>query len=152
MFAEHDLELEHVESYRPKWPTLMTYHHSMFVLVPGSGPGEVSIAVPEAITGPFGIWSVTVRNAEMSDEVTSQVAPSPSPSTCRGCSEIAWPFGEDRVTVSGPMYRAPCHHQDPALALVGVVEDRGAFHQDVALLGDVTTRTSRPPSACRDIR
>ena len=39
VFAEHDLELEHVESYRPKWPTLMTYHHSVFVLVSGSGIG-----------------------------------------------------------------------------------------------------------------
>ena len=39
VFAEHDLELEHVESYRPKWPTLMTYHHSVFVLVPGSWIG-----------------------------------------------------------------------------------------------------------------
>ena len=39
VFAEHDLELEHFESYRPKWPTFMTYHHSVFVLVSGSGIG-----------------------------------------------------------------------------------------------------------------
>ena len=32
MFVEHDLETAHVESYRPKWPTLMTYHHTLFVL------------------------------------------------------------------------------------------------------------------------
>ena len=32
MFREHDLEAVHVESYRPKWPTLMTYHHTLFVL------------------------------------------------------------------------------------------------------------------------
>jgi SAM-dependent methyltransferase len=32
MFMEHDLDIAHVESYRPMWPTLMTYHHSMFVL------------------------------------------------------------------------------------------------------------------------
>lgn len=32
MFLEHDLEVAHVESYRPKWPTLMTYHHTLFVL------------------------------------------------------------------------------------------------------------------------
>jgi len=31
-FTEHDLETVHVESYRPKWPTLMTYHHTLFVL------------------------------------------------------------------------------------------------------------------------
>jgi ubiquinone/menaquinone biosynthesis C-methylase UbiE len=34
MFMEHDLEAVHVESYRPKWPTLMTYHHTLFVLEP----------------------------------------------------------------------------------------------------------------------
>lgn len=39
VFAEHDLELDHVESYRPKWPTLMTYHHSLFVLSPGRAVG-----------------------------------------------------------------------------------------------------------------
>ena len=32
VFMEHDLEVIHVESYRPKWPTLMTYHHTLFVL------------------------------------------------------------------------------------------------------------------------
>jgi SAM-dependent methyltransferase len=32
MFMEHDLASVHVESYRPKWPTLMTYHHTLFVL------------------------------------------------------------------------------------------------------------------------
>lgn len=32
MFMEHDLKVVHVESYRPKWPTLMTYHHTLFVL------------------------------------------------------------------------------------------------------------------------
>ena len=32
VFREHDLEATHVESYRPKWPTLMTYHHTLFVL------------------------------------------------------------------------------------------------------------------------
>jgi SAM-dependent methyltransferase len=32
VFHEHDLEATHIESYRPKWPTLMTYHHTLFVL------------------------------------------------------------------------------------------------------------------------
>ena len=32
VFMEHGLEPVHVETYRPKWPTLMTYHHSLFVL------------------------------------------------------------------------------------------------------------------------
>jgi SAM-dependent methyltransferase len=32
VFMEHDLEAVHVESYRPRWPTLMTYHHTLFVL------------------------------------------------------------------------------------------------------------------------
>ena len=32
VFMEHDLEVVHVQSYRPKWPTLMTYHHTVFVL------------------------------------------------------------------------------------------------------------------------
>ena len=31
-FMEHGLEAVHVETYRPKWPTLMTYHHTLFVL------------------------------------------------------------------------------------------------------------------------
>jgi SAM-dependent methyltransferase len=32
VFMEHGLSAAHVESYRPKWPTLMTYHHTLFVL------------------------------------------------------------------------------------------------------------------------
>lgn len=32
VFDELGLGVRHVESYRPKWPTLMTYHHTMFVL------------------------------------------------------------------------------------------------------------------------
>jgi len=32
VFDELDLEPRHVETYRPKWPTLMTYHHTVFVL------------------------------------------------------------------------------------------------------------------------
>ncbi len=32
VFLEHGLEATHVESYRPRWPTLMTYHHTLFVL------------------------------------------------------------------------------------------------------------------------
>ena len=32
VFEEHGLEVVHVESYRPLWPTLGTYHHSLFVL------------------------------------------------------------------------------------------------------------------------
>jgi hypothetical protein len=32
VFMEHGLAVSHVESYRPKWPTLMTYHHTLFVL------------------------------------------------------------------------------------------------------------------------
>jgi SAM-dependent methyltransferase len=32
MFMEHSLVPVHVESYRPKWPTLGTYHHTLFVL------------------------------------------------------------------------------------------------------------------------
>lgn len=32
VFMEHGLEPVHVETYRPKWPTLMTYHHTLFVL------------------------------------------------------------------------------------------------------------------------
>ena len=31
-FIGHGLEAVHVESYRPRWPTLMTYHHTLFVL------------------------------------------------------------------------------------------------------------------------
>jgi len=32
LFEEHGLQVRHVETYRPKWPTLGTYHHSLFVL------------------------------------------------------------------------------------------------------------------------
>jgi SAM-dependent methyltransferase len=32
VFLEHGLRPVHVESYRPRWPTLMTYHHTLFVL------------------------------------------------------------------------------------------------------------------------
>ena len=32
IFMEHGLTVCHAESYRPKWPTLMTYHHTLFVL------------------------------------------------------------------------------------------------------------------------
>jgi len=32
IFLEHGLETTYTETYRPKWPTLMTYHHSLFVL------------------------------------------------------------------------------------------------------------------------
>ncbi len=32
LFKERDLGIEHVETYRPLWPTLGTYHHSLFVL------------------------------------------------------------------------------------------------------------------------
>jgi ubiquinone/menaquinone biosynthesis C-methylase UbiE len=31
-FKERDLSIVHVDTYRPKWPTLMTYPHSLFVL------------------------------------------------------------------------------------------------------------------------
>jgi hypothetical protein len=31
-FMEHGLSPVHVESYRPWWPTLGTYHHTLFVL------------------------------------------------------------------------------------------------------------------------
>jgi ubiquinone/menaquinone biosynthesis C-methylase UbiE len=31
-FKEHDLSIVHVETYRPKWPTLMSYPHTLFVL------------------------------------------------------------------------------------------------------------------------
>lgn len=34
VFLGHGLRTIHVETYRPKWPTLMTYHHSLFVLEP----------------------------------------------------------------------------------------------------------------------
>jgi len=32
VFMEHGLEAVHVETYRPAWPTLGTYHHTLFVL------------------------------------------------------------------------------------------------------------------------
>jgi hypothetical protein len=32
VFLEHGLVAVHVESYRPTWPTLGTYHHTLFVL------------------------------------------------------------------------------------------------------------------------
>jgi len=32
VFMEHGLETVHVETYRPKWPTVMTYPHTLFVL------------------------------------------------------------------------------------------------------------------------
>jgi ubiquinone/menaquinone biosynthesis C-methylase UbiE len=32
VFEEQGLEVRHEETYRPKWPTLMTYHHTLFVL------------------------------------------------------------------------------------------------------------------------
>jgi hypothetical protein len=32
VFLEHGLETTYSETYRPKWPTLMTYHHTLFVL------------------------------------------------------------------------------------------------------------------------
>lgn len=32
VFKEHDLSIVGVETYRPKWPTLMTYPHTLFVL------------------------------------------------------------------------------------------------------------------------
>jgi ubiquinone/menaquinone biosynthesis C-methylase UbiE len=31
-FGRLGLTVVHVETYRPKWPTLMTYHHTLFVL------------------------------------------------------------------------------------------------------------------------
>jgi ubiquinone/menaquinone biosynthesis C-methylase UbiE len=32
LFKERNLSVVHVDTYRPKWPTLMTYPHSAFVL------------------------------------------------------------------------------------------------------------------------
>jgi SAM-dependent methyltransferase len=32
LFMEHGLQPAHVESYRARWPTLWTYHHTLFVL------------------------------------------------------------------------------------------------------------------------
>jgi len=34
MFKEHGLRATAVESYRPMWPTLKTYHHTLFVVEP----------------------------------------------------------------------------------------------------------------------
>jgi hypothetical protein len=31
-FKEQDLSIVHVETYRPRWPTLLTYPHTLFVL------------------------------------------------------------------------------------------------------------------------
>jgi ubiquinone/menaquinone biosynthesis C-methylase UbiE len=31
-FKERDLSIVHIDTYRPKWPTLMSYPHSLFVL------------------------------------------------------------------------------------------------------------------------
>jgi hypothetical protein len=31
-FKERNLSIAHVETYRPLWPTLGTYHHTVFVL------------------------------------------------------------------------------------------------------------------------
>ncbi|MDP9242261.1 MAG: class I SAM-dependent methyltransferase [Actinomycetota bacterium] len=31
-FKERDLSIAHVESYRPMWPTLKSYHHTVFAL------------------------------------------------------------------------------------------------------------------------
>jgi ubiquinone/menaquinone biosynthesis C-methylase UbiE len=32
VFMEHGLSVIHTETYRPRWPTLSTYHHTLFVL------------------------------------------------------------------------------------------------------------------------
>ena len=40
VFMEHGLETAHIETYRPKWPTLMTYHHTLFVLDREAMSGE----------------------------------------------------------------------------------------------------------------
>ncbi len=32
VFVRHHLNVAHAETYRARWPTLMTYHHSLFVL------------------------------------------------------------------------------------------------------------------------
>jgi SAM-dependent methyltransferase len=43
VFMEHDLSMVHSETYRAKWPTLGTYHHTLFVLdvEPAAGVGQV---------------------------------------------------------------------------------------------------------------
>jgi SAM-dependent methyltransferase len=40
VFLEHGLRLVHMETYRPKWPTLMTYHHTLYVLERESSCGS----------------------------------------------------------------------------------------------------------------
>jgi ubiquinone/menaquinone biosynthesis C-methylase UbiE len=35
LFRRSGLHVERVETYRARWPTLMTYHHTLFVLAPG---------------------------------------------------------------------------------------------------------------------
>lgn len=40
VFAEHGLVADHVESYRPRWPTLGTYHHTLFALRRAMGESE----------------------------------------------------------------------------------------------------------------
>ena len=32
IFSQNGFRVGHTESYRPKWPTLAMYHHSLFVL------------------------------------------------------------------------------------------------------------------------
>lgn len=32
LFVAHSVSLGHVETYRPMWPTLKTYRHTVFVL------------------------------------------------------------------------------------------------------------------------
>ena len=32
LFKARDLSITHAETYRPLWPTLWTYHHTVFVL------------------------------------------------------------------------------------------------------------------------
>lgn len=44
IFMEHGMQAVHVESYRPRWPTLMTYHHSVFVLEP---EGRLAAPMPD---------------------------------------------------------------------------------------------------------
>ena len=37
VFERSGLRVEHAETYRARWPTLMTYHHTLFVLEPVRG-------------------------------------------------------------------------------------------------------------------
>lgn len=46
VFDEHDLVATHVESYRPRWPTLGMYHHTLFVLERCAG-GATGRPAPE---------------------------------------------------------------------------------------------------------